>query len=129
MICRSLKALAGDTNLPILLLSQLNREVEKRAGQEVRLSDLRDSGAIEQDADMVVFVAPNEQSQLGAERARKLIIAKQRNGPVGDVDVAFDGATLSFRNADESPPTPRTPFDPSRDDLVEDDRQEKHPRL
>ena len=111
VICRSLKALAGDTNLPIVLLSQLNREIEKRAGQEVRLSDLRDSGAIEQDADMVVFVTPNEQSPLGAEHARKLVISKQRNGPVGECDVAFDGATLSFRNADEMPPTPFDPGD------------------
>ena len=101
-ICRSLKSLAGEVELPILLLSQLNREVEKRAGQEVRLSDLRDSGSIEQDADMVVFVTNNPEAQIPQENARKLIISKQRNGPTGEVGMAFDGRTLRFYDADRA---------------------------
>ena len=100
-ICRSLKSLAGDADVPILLLSQLNREVERRPQHKVRLSDLRDSGAIEQDADMVVFVSdPSEQNPA----LRTLFIAKQRNGPTGECEVTFDAPTLTFKNADEAPP-------------------------
>ena len=101
-ICRSLKALAGDADVPILLLSQLNREVERRPQHKVRLSDLRDSGAIEQDADMVVFVGdPKEENPA----LRPLYIAKQRNGPTGECEVVFDAPTLTFKNADEAPPS------------------------
>lgn len=83
-ITRGLKMLAKDRNIPILLLCQMNREAEKRSGGKPQLSDLRDSGAIEQDADMVLFIHRNMRDK-GAE----LIIAKQRNGPIGSIPLIF----------------------------------------
>ena len=98
-ISRSLKALARELDIPVMVLSQLNREVENRPGREPQLSDLRESGAIEQDADVVMlmvrqeFYDPNNKPGLA-----DVIIAKQRNGPTGKVQLAFAKETTSFRN-------------------------------
>jgi replicative DNA helicase len=97
-ISRSLKALAKELEVPIIALSQLNRKVEERKGGKPMLSDLRESGAIEQDADVVMFIHreddEDEDGNGGGYSARtsipvELIVAKQRNGPTGSIDLIF----------------------------------------
>ena len=124
-ITRALKALAKDLNIPVLVLSQLSREVEKREPPRPQLSDLRDSGAIEQDADVVMFVyreayylarkAPEQREEESIEQFQarhkryldllepkrnkaELLISKQRHGPVGTVELFFDGNLARFAN-------------------------------
>ncbi|HKD43737.1 MAG TPA: replicative DNA helicase [Myxococcaceae bacterium] len=92
-ISRSLKALAKELDIPILALSQLNRKIEERRGGKPMLSDLRESGAIEQDADVVMFIHRDDEGDMQpAEHAAievELIVAKQRNGPIGSIDLVF----------------------------------------
>ncbi|SET61829.1 replicative DNA helicase [Stigmatella erecta] len=98
-ISRGLKQLAKELEVPIIALSQLNRKVEERKGGKPMLSDLRESGSIEQDADVVMFIhreEPEEGAEGGGDGGRsstvipvELIIAKQRNGPVGSIDLVF----------------------------------------
>lgn len=90
-ISRSLKALARELRVPVIAVSQLSRAVENRQGNRPQLSDLRESGAIEQDADVVVFLFREEYYNPTEENRNKAeaIIAKQRNGPVGAVDLVF----------------------------------------
>ena len=109
-ISRSLKGLAKELNIPILALSQLNRGVENREGSDKRpqLSDLRESGAIEQDADMVLFIHRPEyykiyQDEAGRDLRGKaeIIIAKHRNGAVGNVLLTFRGEYARFQNPED----------------------------
>lgn len=97
---RKLKMLARQLNVPILVLAQLNREIAKRPDPTPRLSDLRSSGAIEQDADMVLFIdRPNLTLDPTADPTiAKIIVAKNRQGPTGDVDVAWDAERARFFN-------------------------------
>jgi replicative DNA helicase len=110
-ISRSLKGLAKELNIPIIALSQLNRGVESREGIEGKrpqLSDLRESGAIEQDADMVCFIHRPEYYKIYSDdkgndlRGKaEIIIAKHRNGAVGDVLLRFRGEYARFQNLDD----------------------------
>ncbi|MFZ5439255.1 MAG: replicative DNA helicase [Myxococcota bacterium] len=97
-ISRALKQLAKEIDVPIIALSQLNRKVEERKGGKPMLSDLRESGAIEQDADVIMFIhrevedegaPPSPESQRNTVIPVELIVAKQRNGPVGSIDLVF----------------------------------------
>jgi replicative DNA helicase len=100
-ISRSLKALARELNVPVIVLSQLNREAEGRDDRKPRLSDLRESGAIEQDADVVFLLFREEYYFPDNEDARgkaEVNIAKQRNGPVGTVKLAFLQECTHFEN-------------------------------
>ncbi len=110
-ISRSLKALARDLAVPVLALSQLSRAVENRPRHEPLLSDLRESGAIEQDADVVMFLYRADMVYTGEEWERQhpdqeyprgiadVIIAKHRNGPTGRMQVVFEEQTTTFRSA------------------------------
>lgn len=104
-ISRGLKALAKELGLPVLLLSQLNREVEKRPGKEPQLSDLRDSGAIEQDADVVMFLWPIDDGSTGT-RLVGIKLDKNRQGPKPRFGLDFTGSQQrwaeSYRSIDRS---------------------------
>lgn len=106
-ISRGLKSIAKELNVPVLALSQLSRAPEQRPGQKPQLSDLRESGSIEQDADVVIFIFRERRSSedgeaepAGAET--KLIIGKQRNGPTGEVPIVFMKPYVRFENMDLS---------------------------
>jgi replicative DNA helicase len=93
---RSLKAIAKELKVPVIALSQLNRESDKRAGKRPQLTDLRESGSLEQDANTVIFIHRPEDQR---PEEMLLIIAKQRNGPIGDVKVRFRPEFVRFEDA------------------------------
>ena len=119
-ITQGLKAIAKELSIPVIALSQLSRAVEQRPDKRPQLSDLRESGSIEQDADVVLFIyreeyyvgreePPMEKAeeyakwQMNMDRAMnvaEVIIAKHRNGPIGNVKLRFDGNLTQFDNLD-----------------------------
>jgi replicative DNA helicase len=103
-ISRGLKGLARELNVPVIALSQLSRASDQREVKIPRLSDLRDSGSIEQDADVVLFIYRKDREKTNLdpadENTAEIIVAKHRNGPLGNVKVRFDPNTVSFRNID-----------------------------
>ena len=100
-ISRSLKALSKELNIPVIAVSQLSRKTEERTGNRPQLSDLRESGAIEQDADLILFLYRDEVYNRSGDNPNKgtaeLIIGKQRNGPIGKIDLAFLDKFTTFK--------------------------------
>jgi len=112
-ISRGLKGLARELNIPVIAVSQLSREVEKRPNRTPQLSDLRESGSIEQDADVVMFIYRDDYYHQDSEKPNiaDVIIAKHRNGPTGTVELYFQPETMVFRTLEkereiEDIPTP-----------------------
>ncbi|MDO9300704.1 MAG: replicative DNA helicase [Anaerolineales bacterium] len=100
-ISRSLKVLARELNVPVLTAAQLSRAVEQRTDKKPVLSDLRESGSLEQDADIVMFIYRPDQYEKDTDKQNiaEIIIAKHRNGPVGSVELIFRSALAKFENA------------------------------
>ena len=102
-ISRSLKALARELEVPVLAISQLSRAVEARPNKRPQLSDLRESGAIEQDADVVMFIYREDKVKENSDRKNQadIIIAKHRNGPTGEVQLYFNQEKASFSSLEQ----------------------------
>jgi replicative DNA helicase len=102
-ISRGLKALARELSVPVIALSQLSRQPEMRESKEPRLSDLRESGAIEQDADLVVFLWREKEKAAGEDEnvdgeVLNVKLAKHRNGPTGDIQLWFKKSQTRFQS-------------------------------
>ncbi len=100
---RALKGLARELNIPVLAISQLSRAVEQRSPQIPRLADLRESGSIEQDADVVMFIYREDRYRPDTQKKgiADVIVAKHRNGPVGKVELYFDERMVTFKNIEK----------------------------
>ncbi|WP_029520129.1 replicative DNA helicase [Persephonella sp. IF05-L8] len=125
-ISRGLKALAKELNIPVISLAQLSRQAEMRSDKRPQLADLRESGSIEQDADLVMFIHRPEYYKKNPtpeeEGLAEIIIAKQRNGPTGIVNLAFIKDITRFENlAKGSYPEEETKQSPETDDKIEDE--------
>ena len=104
MISQSLKNIARELKIPVLALSQLSRAIEHRGEKKPQLADLRESGSIEQDADVVMFLYNQEESEDlldDSKRILKLLIAKHRNGPTGEIELMFRADRVKFYGVDK----------------------------
>ena len=101
IVSQSLKNLARELKVPVLAVSQLSRAVEHRGEKKPQLADLRESGSIEQDADVVMFLYRPEEDFTSPTMQVKLLIAKHRNGPMGEIDLLFRGDRIRFYNAEK----------------------------
>lgn len=100
VVSQGLKNLARELKIPVLAVSQLSRAVEHRGERKPQLADLRESGAIEQDADVVMFLYRTDAEPVGSVIPTKLLVAKHRNGPMGEADLLFRGDRIRFYNMD-----------------------------
>ena len=100
-ISRNLKVLARELNVPVLAAAQLSRAVEQRSDKRPVLSDLRESGSLEQDADIVMFIHRADAMEKDSPKANlaEIMVAKHRNGPMGSVELIFRSALAKFENA------------------------------
>ena len=106
-ISRNLKSLARELNVPVLALAQLSRAVESRQSKVPQLSDLRESGSIEQDSDIVMFIYRDDVYNPETERKNiaDIIVAKHRNGPVGTISLYFQASQTRFHDLELTPPS------------------------
>lgn len=113
-ISRSLKTLARELNIPVVALSQLSRAVEHRPDKRPQLSDLRESGSIEQDADVVMFIYRDDYYNENSEKkgVTEILIRKHRNGPIGNIDLFFNAEQMRFRDLARQPKGKPTDFGP-----------------
>lgn len=102
IVSQALKNLARELKIPVLAVSQLSRAVEHRGERKPQLADLRESGAIEQDADVVMFIYRPDAEVTSDIIPTKLLIAKHRNGPMGEIDLLFKGDRIRFYNVEKS---------------------------
>jgi replicative DNA helicase len=102
MISQGLKNIARELKIPVLAVSQLSRAVEHRGEKKPQLADLRESGAIEQDADIVMFIYRPEDEIINNQAMAKLLIAKHRNGPAGEIDLLFRGDRVRFYDVERN---------------------------
>jgi replicative DNA helicase len=119
-LTRACKLLAKDKGVPIVLLSQLNREVEHRNNGRPQLSDLRDSGAIEQDADVVMFIARKtkiEDISAEPDKLAELLIAKNRDGPTGVIPLFWDGGTTTFKEIEKQTDESKVEYKPTQTEI------------
>jgi len=114
-ISRSLKNLARELNVPVVAMSQLSRAVEHRPDKRPQLSDLRESGGIEQDADVVAFIYREDyyDDKTDKKGITEILIRKHRNGPIGNIELFFNAEQMRFRDLAKRPAgEPRTDFGP-----------------
>ena len=117
IVSQALKNLARELKIPVLALSQLSRAVEHRGEKKPQLADLRESGAIEQDADVVMFLYRPD-AEIADVMQTKLSVAKHRNGPQGEIDLLFRGDRIRFYNMERKREEVSAPKEPTQATVI-----------